>query len=123
MQHPPTPEEVRALVRPLDDRDRKVLGGLVALMIREPGEVRDPEWLAERFVEVAVVAHGFQNDEEHATTEDVQTIERYAKDRMPALVHAAMALFVRTAEELRATHERYTFRDAQEIVARYVAGG
>jgi hypothetical protein len=123
MQQLPTADEVRALVRPLDDRDRRVLGGLVLLMVREPARVRDQEWLAERFVEVAVVAHGFAADEEHATSEDVAVIEGYAKARMRLVVNAAVALFVRTADELRARGGSYSLADAHAVVRSYVGEG
>lgn len=121
----PEPEAVRALVRALPDLDRKVLGGLVTLMIAEPARIRDQEWIAERFVHVAVVAHGFDVDPptaSAATSADVATIERYASERMPAVLEAAFALFVRTAEELRARGDGFTFDDARAIVLGYVAG-
>ncbi len=120
MQRPPTPDEVRELVRELDDRERKIAGGMLALMIVEPTKSRDQEWMSERFVQVAVVAHGFDPQGAHATTEDVATIESYARDHMGRIVKVALALFVRTAEELRDLGEGYTFDDAQRIVAGYL---
>lgn len=119
---PPTPDDVRALVAELDDRDRKVVGGLVTLMIAEPTRVRDHDWLAERFVHVAVLAHESPVDEERATTEDVETVQAYAKARMPSILNTAFALFFRTAEELKLLGESYTIDDARNIIATYLTG-
>ena len=63
MQTPPTPDEVRALIAPLVELDRKVLGGLAAVMIAQSDKVRDQEWLSEQFVHLAVVAHGIEDED------------------------------------------------------------
>ena len=109
-------------MRPLDEYDRKVLGGLVTFMIAEPSKIRDREWLAERFVQLAVVARGFDADAPHATTDDVAMVERHAKARMRTITNAALALFVRTADELRAIGGTPTPAAAQAIVAAYLGG-
>lgn len=115
------PADVRALVAPLDEVDRKVVGGLCAWMMAEPTRVRDREWLAQRFVEVAVVARG-GDDASAATTEDVELVRSYAATRMPGLVVAATALFVRTAEDLKASGEPITMERASAIVRGYLQG-
>lgn len=117
---------MRALVQPLDALDRKVLGGLVALWMTEPRRVRDREWTAERFVQIATVAHGFDSARDAdapaaATSEHVDTIRRYAEARMETVVRTALALFVRTAQDLQQRGGGFTFDDAQECVRRYLA--
>ncbi|MGE3175582.1 MAG: hypothetical protein AB7O97_23360 [Planctomycetota bacterium] len=125
MSQPPTADAVRALIRPLDDLDRKVLGGLIALMIAEPGKIRDQEWLAQSFVQVSVVALGVAEDAESAdataTDADVERVQQYATARMPDLVLAAASLFVRTAEDLREGDGPATMEAAREIVQGYLA--
>lgn len=116
----PTPEQVRTLVAPLDAIDRKVLGGLVALMMAEPSKVRDPEWMSERFVQVSVVALGAGDDEAAATDADVERVRDYATRRMPDLMLAAASLFVRTAEDLRGRAGGFTFDDARAVVRGYL---
>ena len=119
MQNVPSPEEVRALIRPLDERDRRVLGGLVALMITEPNKVRDQEWMSEKFVHVAVVAHGF-DDQGEASSEDVALVQDYAQARMPDIVLAAANLFVRVAQDLESRPEKPTFDEARAVVREYL---
>ncbi len=138
MQTPPTPDEVRALIAPLVELDRKVLGGLAAVMIAQSDKVRDQEWLSEQFVHLAVVAHGIEDEDggeagasaapasaesastESASTEDVEKIRAYAQARMPDIMLAAAKLFVRIAEDLRG-RASYTFDDAQGLVRDYLA--
>jgi hypothetical protein len=121
MQSPPTSDEVRVLLTPLDELDRKVVGGLVALMMTKPGSVRDQEWIAEQFVNTAVIAHGFEGDAE-ASDEDVKTIQNYARARMPDLTLAAASLFVRIAEDLRQSGDAPTLEAAKIILQGYLAG-
>lgn len=119
MQRVPSPTEVRALVAPLDEQDRKVLGGLCAWMMAEPARIRDREWLAQRFVEVAVVAR-CEDDGASATTADVELVRSYAATRMPDLLVTAVALFVRTAEDLRSEGIPATMERANAIVRDYL---
>ncbi len=121
MDRAPTPDEVRALVQPLDDLDRKVLGGLVALLMSHPGRVRDREWIAEQFVAVATVAHGFDDQGGPATSDDVERIRAYAADRMGRVVGVGLALFVRVAADLHARGAAFTFADAQAAVGGYLS--
>ncbi len=123
MDAAPTPEELRARIAPLDARDRKVLGALVALMMSEPGRVRDREWLDQRFVEVAVFAHGFDAEEEAGAAsapDAVEQVRAYAVARSRPLLDAALALFVRTAEELQAADAPPSMEAAQAIVRGYL---
>lgn len=115
----PTPDEVRALIAPFDALDRRVTGGVITLLMRDPERVRDQEWLAERFVEVAVVAHGFPEDGT-ATTEDVEVVRTYAESRRRPILNAAIALFVRTAVELTAAGEPPTHERAHEVIRSYL---
>jgi hypothetical protein len=120
MQQPPTADEVRALIAPLDATDRKVLAGLVLAFMAEPTKIRDEEWRSEAFVHLALVAHGHQDDGSPATTEDVERIRTYAQARRTDIMNAAVALFVRIAEEVRDREGGFTFADVKKIVADYL---
>ena len=72
----PSPESVRETLRALPDLDRKVVGGLLFLMIAEPERIRDQEWLSERFVRVAVVAHGFDAEAADPMRETLSSTQR-----------------------------------------------
>jgi hypothetical protein len=121
----PSACEVRELIRPLDELDRKVLGGLVAVLMVDPQRLRDQEWLAQQFVQVAIVAHGFvdggDDGEAHASSCDVALVQLYARLRMQPVVMVAMALFVRTAEDLRLMATQPTLSGAQALVRSYLA--
>lgn len=120
MSRPPTADQVRSLLAPLDDQDRKIVGGVCACMMAEPQCIRDREWLAQRFVEVCVIAHHDPQDADSATTEDVEILRSFAQTRMPDLLSAATAVFVRTAEDLRTEGGAVTMERASAIVRGYL---
>lgn len=120
MDSRPSKEQMQAMVQPLSDLDRKVLGGLVALWMAEPDKVKDREWTAQQFVHVATVAHGFDGSEGPATTEHVETIQAYARDRMEAVVKVGFSLFVRVAMDLQERGGGFNFDDAQAAVRQYL---
>ncbi len=123
MSDAPTPEEVRELIAPFDARDRKVLGGVVALLMSEPARIRDGEWLNERFLQVATFAHGFDEEggaEVAGGTDAVELVRGYAEQRRRPILNAAIALFVRTAEELQAGGSPPSMEAAQQIVSAYL---
>lgn len=120
MDRLPTADEVRAELRALDQLDRKVVGGLVALCMAMPQQVRDREWLAERFVHVATVAHGFAEEGSEATDDDVERVRLYARLRFEPVVRATLRLFVRAGEDLRQRGGTPDFATAQAIVAGYL---
>jgi hypothetical protein len=121
MQHVPTADELRARLRALDELDRKVVGGLVALCMSAPQKIRDREWLAERFVHVATVAHGFAGEGSAASHDDVERIRLYAQLRLHDLLQATLLLFVRTAADLQARGGPPDLAEAQAIVRSYLA--
>jgi hypothetical protein len=123
MDRVPSADDVRAELQALDQLDRKVVGGLVALCMAMPQQVRDREWLAERFVHVATVAHGFAEEGAEATDDDVERVRLYARLRFDPVVRATLRLFVRTGEDLRARGGTPDFAAAQAIVAGYLGAG
>lgn len=117
----PSVAEIGELLAPLDDRDRKVAGGLTALLMAEPAGIRDPEWQARAFLQVAVVAFGFDGQQGQASSDDVALVQRYAQGRLRPLWNVAVALLVRVAEDLR-DRCRPSLDDARVVVAEYLAG-
>jgi hypothetical protein len=122
MQGPPTVESVRAMLAPLAATDRKILGGVCAWMMAEPQRIRDREWISQRFVEVCGVALGAGDDGDAATTDDVERIRAFVQTRMGDLMAAAMAVFLRTAEDLRTGGGPVTMERASAIVKSYLDG-
>ncbi len=107
------------MVRPLEDVDRKVLGGLVALWMSDPSKMRDKEWTSTCFVHVATVAHGF-DENGAATSDDVDVIQKYANDRMATVLRVGFALFVRVANDMQEREDGFSFENAQESVRTYL---
>ncbi|MFN3244041.1 MAG: hypothetical protein ACE37K_21220 [Planctomycetota bacterium] len=120
MDHVPTPDEMHELVRPMNDLDRKVLGGLVALWMAEPGRVRDREWTSQQFVHVATVAHGFDGEQGPASTEDVEVIRSYAQTNMDQVLRVGLSLFVRVAHDMQEREGGFSYENAQECVRGYL---
>lgn len=119
----PTADDVRAMLRPLSATDRKIVGGVTAWMMAEPQRVRDREWLSQRFVEIAAQAMADEGEgEDAATTDDVEKVRAFAQTRMQDLMVAATAVFVRTAEDLRAQGGPVTMERASAIVRGYLEG-
>lgn len=121
MHQVPSPDDVRQRLASLDELDRKVVGGMVALCMAEPGRIRDREWIAERFVHIATIAHGFDAEHGPATTEDVERFRLYAQARMNDVMQATLLLFVRTAEDLRTRGGPADLAVARVIVCSYLA--
>jgi hypothetical protein len=120
MEQMPTPEEMRALLGPMDELDRKVLGGLVALWMVDPSKVRDREWTAQHFIQVATVAHGFDAEGGPATSEDVERIREYAQGHMAKVVRVGLSLFVRVAQDMQQKEGGFSYENAQECVRSYL---
>lgn len=117
----PDADELRAMLRPLSATDRKIVGGVTAWMMAEPQRVRDREWLSQRFVEIAAQAMADEGEsEDAATTDDVERVRAFAQTRMQDLMVAATAVFVRTAEDLRAQGGAVTMERASAIVRGYL---
>jgi hypothetical protein len=122
MKQLPTPDEMHAMMRPLGDLDRKVLGGLVAVWMADPSKVKDREWTALQFVHIATVAHGFDQEEGPATSEHVATIRDYAAGHMEQVLRVAFALFVRVAHDMQQHADGFTYETAQASVRQYLEG-
>lgn len=118
----PTVAEVHAMILPLDDLDRKVLGGLLALWMVDPSKVKDREWTAQHFVSVATVAHGFDSDDGPATSEHVEIIRSYAAGHMDGVLRVGLALFVRVAQDMKDCPAGFTYENAQDCVRNYLEG-
>lgn len=125
MDHVPSVDEMRELVRPLGPLDRKVLGGLLAVWMTEPGRIKDREWTSQHFVQIATIAHGFEAADEagetvQATPADIERIRSYAQQRMESVLRVGFALFVRVAVDLQQQQGGFTFENAQDCVRGYL---
>ncbi len=89
----PSPAELRAELAALSHDARKIVGGLVVVMMREPGRVREREWLLETYTLLAAEALGLGDAE-------VERLEAFVRSERDATLNAAFGLFLRVAADL-----------------------
>ena len=56
---------LRTELQDFDDIEKKVVGGMLAVMFGQPAKIRDREWMSEQFTQVALLTGQFE-DVEHA---------------------------------------------------------
>lgn len=117
-----TPEagELRATLAELDERQRKIVGGVVAILIEQPERARERELVVEQYTQVVLLACGF---EDVASVHDgVEQVQAYAREQIDPLLNATFALFVRTAADLADRAEPPSKEEAVAHALGYLAG-
>lgn len=99
MRDLPDPQQIRAGIRALDATEKKVLGGMIVVMIRHHGKIKDQEWVAENFTRLAVAALGFGH--EGPADEDIAAVEAFVAKSMGPVLDVAFPLFARVAADMR----------------------
>ena len=93
----PSPDDVRRALAGLDDRKRKIVAGLFALLIENPTRARDREWVCEELARVTTLAGGFEADSPDA---GVAAVEGFLREHSEALLGATFLLFQRVGLDL-----------------------
>lgn len=107
---PSRPELVAALAQ-LDPIGRKIVGGLVTVMIQSPERVKEREWLAEQLTQVVLLA---RQEELEALTDagvGVSIVETLLRESGSQWMDAALRIFAATAEDLAPRVEEGLTRD------------
>lgn len=89
---------LRQRLASLDARQRKIVGGVLAVMIENPERVREREWISEQFTQVVLLACGFEDV--GSVQEAVERVQGYAREQIDPLLSACYELFTVTAEDL-----------------------
>ena len=89
----PAPEAMRVELDRLDERERKVVGGLIVAMMREPDRVRDREWLLEAYAHIASQALEMGDAE-------LDALRDWVRAHRDGCLNAAFRLFLRVARDL-----------------------
>ncbi|MEE2887422.1 MAG: hypothetical protein VX951_08325 [Planctomycetota bacterium] len=108
-----TAEELRARIRAFDPTEKKVLGGLIVLMIRNHDRIKDTEWMFESLARLSVPALGL--DQEGEVDEDLDTVQEFVQRSSRRVLNVAFPLFVAVANDMRqkmADGESYALDDA-----------
>jgi hypothetical protein len=108
----PGPDQIRAAVALLEPTERKVLGGMIVLMIRNHDKIKDREWVAENFTRLSVGALGLEED--RAVDEDIATVNTFIETSMGPVLNAAFPLFSQVATDMQARTgaQGFTLEDA-----------
>ncbi|MEM1449961.1 MAG: hypothetical protein AAGI22_12670 [Planctomycetota bacterium] len=99
----PTRDELRADLARFDEMQKKVVGGVLAVMFRSPDRVRDREWIVEQFTQVALLTGEFEAVE-HAH-EGVDVAQRWVREHIDVTLNACYALFLHVADDLSSRDE------------------
>ena len=92
--------EMRAMISALSAVEKKLLGGMILLMIKNHTRVRDREWLAENFTRLAVPALSLDSD--GAVDRDIDAVKALVRESLDPVLNAALPLFARVAADMAA---------------------
>lgn len=104
-----TPDDLRRRLAALDGRSRKVVSGLVAVMMRHPARVREREWMAEQLASVALLAGDGEAD---SARDAPHALQAWLGGRADGLLEAAFLLFGRVGLDLAPRAGSLTPEDA-----------
>lgn len=112
------PNAVRSALSALDARQRKIVIGLVAILIQNPRRVQEREWVSEELSRVALLSLG---EEVESGPQAVEDLQAYLKANGPLLLRSALQLFQRAGLDLQAeAASGFTFERAMEVVVSYL---
>ena len=112
----PSPTEVRQSLALLDARQHKLVGGVLAVMIKNPDRVRDREWITEQLTHLYLLA----SDAEGDGPDGVVEAQRYLEANVNPILNASYQLFLRVAEDLAPRAQAgFTFEKAMEQAMAY----
>jgi hypothetical protein len=91
-------EALRATLTRLDERQRKIVGGVIAIMVENPERVREREWIAEQFTQVALLACGFEDVA--GAQQGGELLQAYVQENVGPLLNACYELFQVVGDDL-----------------------
>lgn len=105
---------LRTELQTFDDVEKKVVGGMLAVMFGQPAKIRDREWMSEQFTQVALLTGQFE-DVEHAH-DGVERAQEWIQTKIGKLLSACVALFVHVAEDMRERHGEGEFSASDAMI-------
>lgn len=100
MSSPPDRSILRADLAKLDGDGRKVVGGLVAVMIQAPESVKDREWMGEQLTQVLLLVRQDQLEALPDAGSGMEIVHRELAARGEEWTRLAFRVFTATAEDL-----------------------
>ena len=116
----PTPDDVRRALADFDARKQKIVAGLLTVMMKNPEQVRDREWISEQLTQLTLLAGDFEAD----TPQDgVRAVQEYLQANSEELVCATFLLFQRVGLDMAPrAQEGFSFEDALQCGLSYFPG-
>jgi hypothetical protein len=93
----PTPDDVRRALADLDVEQQKIVTGMLTVMIKNPTQVRDREWIVRQLTELTLLALEFDADTPQA---GVQAVQEALRANADVLLNASFLLFQRVGLDL-----------------------
>ena len=118
MESSPLPEsaELRTFLMGLEEGQRKVIAGLVVLMMKEPEKVRDREWLMEAYTHVSAQAHEMGD----ARLDELQVILKRDRD---LILNTSFQVFLSVARDAADAGGTPTLAQASVMAMAYFTDG
>lgn len=98
MTHPDPRAALRAKLAGFDQRQKKIVGGILAVMIENPDAVRNREWISEQLAQLALLSADFEHLED--VTQGVAEVQAYVQANADSILSACFQLFQFTAEDM-----------------------
>lgn len=95
----PGPDQIRAAIALLNTVEKKVLGGMIVLMIQNHARIKDQEWVAENFTRLSVGALGLEQERE--VDADIEEVSKFIETSMGPVLNAAFPLFAQVATDMQ----------------------
>ena len=112
----PKSDPLRVDLMALPEAPRKIVAGLVVLMMKEPDKVRNREWLLEAYTHIA--AQALEIGDEH-----LGKLQAIIQDERDRVLNLSFQLFLRVAEEARALGGTPTLAQASVMAMAYFTDG
>ena len=93
-------DALRATLAGFDERRKKIVGGLLAVMIENPDAVRNREWISEQLAQIVLLSADVDHLED--VQQGVAEVQAYLRENAEPLLTACYQLFQFTAEDLQA---------------------
>jgi len=89
---------LRATLASFDERQKKIVGGVIAVMIENSGRVKEREWITEQFTQIAMLSSDLEQVE--SVDRGVDVIQVYVRTNIDPILSACYRLFQVVAEDL-----------------------
>ncbi|MFT5048989.1 MAG: hypothetical protein ACI8QZ_000378 [Chlamydiales bacterium] len=114
----PTPADVRATLAAFDACHQKIVAGMLSVMIQNPAQVREREWIAEQLTQMSLMAGDFDAE---TPDQGIAAVQDFLLANTDELLRASFQLFQRVGLDLAPQAESgFTFDEAMRLGLSYM---